>query len=583
MSLQSILKISADKSAEGVLKEGISEERLRECLDELRRKIAFYREYPDIFIDEIKGPDSVFNFRFSQRVFLRAVMRHRYVYAVFPRGFSKSFLTVMALMLRAVLFPGSNLFVTTGGKEQAAAITLSKVQEICKLLPTLANEIDWSRGETIKSRLAPVFAFKNGSRITILAASDSSRGQRMTGGAIEEAILIDGRILNEVIIPTTNVDRLLADGSFDHDEAVNQSQVYITTAGWKNSFPYKKFVELFINSIMFPDKYMVMSGGYELSIIEGAVKEDMIKTMKLNGTYDESSFDREYRSIWSGDAENAFYTSDGFDKCRQLLQPEKEWSGRTKTGYYAMGIDVGRFKCTTEVCIFKVTPQPQASAIKSLVNLYTYEAENFETQALNIKKLYYKYKCKCIAIDANGVGAGFVDFMTVSQTDEETGDVYPPFGVAGGNNVDVMENYKQINKTPGIEKDAMYLIKANAPLNTECYSYVKTQMSSGRIKLLIDERTASTKLMETKVGQMMTPDERAAYLVPFNETTFLKNQMLNLVENNDGINILLKRNNNNIGKDKFSAFMYGLYYIKQEEDKRNKRKTRDITDFMFFS
>lgn len=53
---------------------------------------------------------------------------------------------------------------------------------------------------------------------------------------MEECVLIDGDILNEVVIPTTNVDRLLPDGTRHKEEVVNKSQVYITTAGWKNSF-----------------------------------------------------------------------------------------------------------------------------------------------------------------------------------------------------------------------------------------------------------------------------------------------------------------------------------------------------------
>ena len=64
----------------------------------------------------MKGPDSTFNFYFYQRIFLRIVMRHRYVYATFPRAYSKSFLSMMALMIRCVLYPGADLFVTTGGK-----------------------------------------------------------------------------------------------------------------------------------------------------------------------------------------------------------------------------------------------------------------------------------------------------------------------------------------------------------------------------------------------------------------------------------------------------------------------------------
>jgi len=96
-------------------------------IDGLRDLIAYFREYPDIFVDFIKGKDSTFNFLFYQRIFLRIVMRHRYVYATFPRAYSKSFLSMMALMIRCILYPNSHLFVTTGGKEQAASITIAKI------------------------------------------------------------------------------------------------------------------------------------------------------------------------------------------------------------------------------------------------------------------------------------------------------------------------------------------------------------------------------------------------------------------------------------------------------------------------
>lgn len=108
---------------------------------------------------------------------------------------------MMALMLKAILYPGSNLYVSTGGKEQAASITIAKIDEICKLIPGLAREIDWSRGASKKSKDNVDYVFKNGSHINILAARESSRGQRRHGGVIEESILMDGDILNEVIIP----------------------------------------------------------------------------------------------------------------------------------------------------------------------------------------------------------------------------------------------------------------------------------------------------------------------------------------------------------------------------------------------
>lgn len=86
MSLQSLLDLSTSKRK----KIGLSEERIKAVLPELRNVISFYREYPDVFVDFVKGPDSTFKFFFYQRVFLRIVMRHRKVYATFPRAWMRA-------------------------------------------------------------------------------------------------------------------------------------------------------------------------------------------------------------------------------------------------------------------------------------------------------------------------------------------------------------------------------------------------------------------------------------------------------------------------------------------------------------
>ena len=576
MALADLMELSSSFTK----KQGLSEERIRAQLPVIRQYVAFWREYPDMFVEFLCGsnPEN-FNLFFYQRLFLRAVIRHRYAYATFPRAYSKSFLSVLILMLRCVLYPGAHLFVTTGGKEQAAGIAREKAEELCKLIPGLKNEIDWSRGASKASKNMVEYIFKNGSKLDIMAAQQSSRGKRATGGLMEECILIDQTLLNEVIIPTMNVDRRLADGRRHEDEVINKSQIYVTTAGWKNSYAYEKLIQLLIQQITEPGQAIVLGGTWRIPVMEKLLRKSFIDELKLDGTYNDSSFAREYESEWSGDAENAFFSAEKFDKYRVLLQPEYEYSGRSNaSAYYVLGVDVGRKGCTTEVCVFKVTPQAQGTSLKTLVNLYTWDEEHFEDQAINIKRLYYKYKARKIAIDANGLGIGLIDFMVKSQIDPETGELLPDFGVDN----DDEGFYKQV-KTGETELDAMFLIKANAPINTEAHSYVQTQLSSGKIKFLIDENQAKVKLMSTKKGQAMDNDKRAEYLKPFTLTTILREQMLNLVEENEGVNIILKQSSKGIKKDKFSAFEYGLYYIKQEEDRKKKRKTRDISKMMFFT
>ena len=179
MTLQELMNLSKEKSVSA--QSIITEERINAQIDNIRKLIAFFREYPDIFIDFIKGPDSKFKLYNYQRIILRAAMRHRYVYMTLPRGSSKSFLSMLILMLRCILYPGSEMFVTTGGKEQAASITISKIEQLCSLIPALDNELNRERGQTRNSTKDVKYIFKNGSTIDVLSATEKTRGQRRTG------------------------------------------------------------------------------------------------------------------------------------------------------------------------------------------------------------------------------------------------------------------------------------------------------------------------------------------------------------------------------------------------------------------
>ena len=168
--------------------------------------------------------------------------------------------------------------------------------------------------------------------------------------------------------------------------------------------------------------------------------------------------------------------------------------------------------------------------------------------------------------------------MVKTQINPDTGETFPDFGVYN----DVDNEYKKY-RTVNCEQDALYIIKANAPINTEAHANVQAQLSSGKVKMLIDEKIAKNKLLGTKMGQQMTPEKRAEYLKPFTLTSILKEEMMNLREENEGVNIILKQANRSIKKDKFSAFEYGLYYIKHEEDNKKKKKKFNAKDWAFMN
>ena len=190
---------------------------------------SLFRWYPDIFIDMITPKGSNFKLFFYQRLFLRVAMRHRYMYATFTRAFSKSFLSVLTLYLKCIFFPGIKLFVCSGTKEQASNIAREKIEELWELFPILEKEV--------KHRLFGKdyikLEFQNGSKLDIVGVQNSTRGGRRHAGLIEEAILVDGQKLNEIIIPLMNVNRRAKNGLVDKNEQhkqqlfVNLVKIYV--------------------------------------------------------------------------------------------------------------------------------------------------------------------------------------------------------------------------------------------------------------------------------------------------------------------------------------------------------------------
>lgn len=484
-------------------------------------------------------------------------------------------------MIRCILYPRSKLFVASGGKEQSAGIIKDKVDELCAFIPALNRELDRRPGQTRISKDYCIFKFKNGSYFDNLSATEKSRGKRRHGGLLEECIGIDGKILNEVLIPIMNVSRLCMDGTMQPEETLNKSQIFVTTAGWKGTFAYDKLIQFLVWMVTEPEKAIIMGGTWRIPVLIKLLDKSFLQDLQRDGTFNEASFDREYESRWSGTADNAFFNGEVFDKHRIIKQPEYNHSGRSSiNSYYILSVDVGRKGCDSVVCAWKVTPQSMGPAIKSLVNIYTMDDAHFEDQAKKLKKLYYKYKARRLVIDANGLGIGLVDYMVKPQNDAATGEHFPDFGVFGGTQEDAAEEYKKY-RTNETEEEAMYLLKASAPINSEAYAYTQAQLNAGKIKMLIHEKTAQIKLLETVNGKKMNQDKRAEYLKPFTLTSILKEELMNLREENEGINIILKQANKGIRKDKFSAFVYGLYYIKLEEERKKKKKKFKVTDMMF--
>lgn len=165
---------------EGIeLEKGIilSEERISNYRHIYEKYCQFFSAYPDLFIDLITPIETSFKLFFYQRIFLRACMRYKKVYIIAPRAFSKTFISILAIILQCIFCPGSKRFICAPKKEQSGKVAREKFDEIFDRYPLLRKEVLSYTTSTDNIKLT----FRNGSIFDVVAALDSQRGGRRHG------------------------------------------------------------------------------------------------------------------------------------------------------------------------------------------------------------------------------------------------------------------------------------------------------------------------------------------------------------------------------------------------------------------
>ena len=534
--------------------------------------VGLWRVCPDLFIDFITPKDSNFKLFFYQRVFLRTAIRHKYFFATFTRAFSKSFLSILILYIKLILYPGISEFICSSGKGQSANIAKEKIEELWEKFPLLKREVkDYQFAKDYVK-----IVLHNNSKLDIVAVRESTRGGRRHSGLMEEAILIDGKLLNEVIIPLMNVNRRARNGEVDPNEPHKQ-QIFVTTAGYKNTFAYDKLKQILVWMATKEDEAFVLGGSWRIPVLHKLLDPNFVDELKEDGTYNPLSFDREYESIWTGSGEDSFFNEDLITRNRTIkkaeLEPDFKVSDKEKYEiFYMVSVDVARCEgsqnANSIILVGKCRRNLKTGkCLTNIVNMFVVHGEHFEKQAIEIKKVVFKYEARMCSIDLNGLGVGLGDFM-VKENIDENGEVYPPFAFVDNPDYDKYITDDSIK--------IMYSMKSQgiaSAIHVNCLS----QISSGKVKFLIDEMEAKTQLSSQQKKEISGGD-LSMYLIPYLNTTLLKDEMLNLRSKPQGKDITLERINRSIQKDRFSALEYMLWYVKMTEDDFEKDIEEDSWD-----
>ena len=525
-----------------------------------------------------------------QRIALRASMRYRYHFWTATRATSKSFSAYLSAIVRATLLPNSTLMIVSDTKGTVIKIAEAKFEEIFRHWPLLRNELktrqdDGKTGIKSSSNYYEIY-LKNGSMISVIS-KDTSRGLRDTGAVLEECALIEEVPFNEVIWPQMNIPRVEVDGTINPDEPA-AAQIFITTAAERTVFMYQKLIEITINAVLRPKEYFSWGLSYEVPLHYGLLSKQTLMDQRYSTTVSEDSFARESLSIWSGNSADAWLDSKRLNKHRKLLKCE--WKAQENPSnpntYYQIGIDVARYSANTAIMVGKIIPNDNGFK-KNIVYTEVIQGANFITdQAPRIKKLIQLFHPREVVMDGNGPGIGLLDAMVLPSVDKETGETFPPYYVFN-NDYHLPPGIKTPSDEPRPELNAIiYDIKAGSSNDDAIHSNFFTQVNNGSVSFLAHERIVKDKLLKTRKGQKMSLYDRRVYLMPYEMTSRLIDELNNLRLKPTGVQNQFKveRISKSIEKDRFSALEYLLYRVKYYEDKEiYRRRRKNPGQFIFFS
>ena len=517
-------------------------------------------------------------------------MRYRYHFWTATRATSKSFTAYLSAFVRAVLLPGSVGFIASDVKGTVIKVAEAKFNEIFRHWPLLRNELktradDGKQGEKKSGNYYELY-LKNGSSITVVS-KDTSRGLRATFAILEECATIEEEDYTEVLLPQMNVARREVDGTLNLEEP-SSPQIFITTAREKTVYMYSKLIECAVNEVLRPQEYFVWGLSYEVPLHYGLLDKATMLDQRYSTTISEDSFARESLSIWTGNASGAWLDSKKLMRQRKLLRCERKKleNPSNPNTFYVIGVDVGRYSANTAIMVIKVLPERNYFK-KSVVYTEVIHGANYITeQAPRLKKLIQLYEPREIIIDGNGPGIGLLDAMALPSFDQKTGEQFPPY-YAFNNDHHLAPDMKTEVDEPKSQSNAIiYDMKAGAGNNDAIHANLYAQLSNGTVSFLANERIVKDKLLATKKGQKMSLYDRRVFLLPYEMTSRLMDELANLKLKPTGSNnqFNIERISRSIEKDRVSALEYGLYRVKYYEDKAAKNaQKRDIGKYIFFS
>ena len=559
----------------------IIESKSEHMMHTVAKRCAYYRANPQRFaVEFLNVPLKLF-----QKIMLWAMVNVTNFYWIAARGLGKTWLVSLYAVVRCILWPGSKVVACSYTFKQGREIIMKITDDFMRRSPLLVSEVEtWSIGQNDCS-----VHFKNGSYIRVVVAGESSRGARSNVLIIDESRLVDQKIVDTILRPMNSSPRqpgYLNKPQYRDLQEMNQ-EMYMSSAWFAASEMFDK-VKAYTANFLDPNlKYFICDLPYQLSIHEGLLMREQIENEMSEATFNDVTFMMEREGMFYGSAEDSLFDlktinsrrvvvkalqSIEYYKTNNLLIPEKQ-----KGELRVLSVDIALLASkrhnndASALMIHSAFPTGEHAYQDNVVRIETKEGLVTDELGLLVMRNFYQYNCDYLVIDGQGVGQSIIDFIMADRYDPVYGVMYEALNVV--NAPDLEERCRVKNA-----RRAIYVIKANARSNNDMCLSLRAGLQNGNINLLIDEQEGERAVSTIRGYGQQTDTMKASMQMPYLETTFLVDELINLTYELTGGLIKVKERPG-MRKDRYSSLMYG-YYVIQELGKGLRPRTDQTNDIL---
>lgn len=505
-----------------------------------------------------------------------------FIVIIASRAAAKSYVIAIYACCRAVLYPNSQVVLTSGTRGQSRLLVQKKI--VGELMPASGNlrrEI-----KSVKDNQSEVVVkFRNDSTISTVTCSKNARGNRSTANVGEEAREIDKNIYDTVVSPFQIVRQVpfmkVAPYEGDSQFQEEPTEVFISSSTEESHWLYKTAVAARDGMLKGNGSFFV-AFDYSICLRHGIrTRKQMVRE---RGKLDPITFAIEYENAVLRENSNAFFS---YDLIKQNCVLPRAFYPRNNTDVVnhaknkydipkqpgevrvvsadiaaidRSGNDNSAFSCLR---MFPDTVQLDETHSRQEYRIQVPYLEAFrgstaEEQAIRIRQLYEDFDADYIVIDSRSFGLSVVDAIQKILYDPSRGLEYPPLICMNDTAI-----ASRVNNPSAPKK--IFCINASARSNDQMVINLKQMMIERRLDLLVAKDEASEYIEQLVPGYLSgDPDVQLFFEKPYLETMLLRKELIDLTytrAENTGL-IRIKEPANGT-KDRFSSLEYGCWFASQ--------------------